>query len=95
MESYKTKMEEYKDKTVILEKQMYIQELEMYKTKTKMEEYKDETVISKRQMQEMRVSSGTRLLDLNNSTRCLQLRPDLDNSTKRQQQSAVTSLHQQ
>jgi chromosome segregation ATPase len=59
------------------------QELESYKTK--MEEYKDETVSLKRQMQEMRVSSG-RLLDLKNSTRCLQLRTNFHNSGEGQEQ---------
>ncbi len=53
--------------------------------KTKMEEYKDEKVNLKRQMQEMQVSSGTGLLDLENSTRCRQLSSDFDTSVKRQE----------
>ena len=53
--------------------------------KTKMEEYKDEKVILKRQMQEMQVSSGTGLLDLEHSIRCRQLRSDFDTSAKRQE----------
>jgi hypothetical protein len=53
--------------------------------KTKMEEYKDEKVILKRQMQEMQVSSGTGLLDLEHSTRCRQLRSDFDTSAIRQE----------
>jgi hypothetical protein len=48
--------------------------------KTKMEEYKDEKVNLKRQMQETQVSSGTELLDLENSTRCRQLSSDFDTS---------------
>ena len=50
-----------------------------------MEEYKDEKAILKRQMQEMKVSSGTGLLDLEHSTRCRQLRFDFDTSAKRQE----------
>jgi hypothetical protein len=50
---------------------------------TKMEKYKDEKVILKRQMQDMQLSSGTGLLDLQHSTRCRQLRSDFDTSSKR------------
>ena len=66
------------------------QEQKLKSYKTKVEEYKEETVSLKRQMQEMRVSSG-RLLDLNNSTRCLQLRTDFDNSAKGQEQAHTSS----
>jgi len=59
-------------------------ELDSYKTKR--EEYKDEKVNLKRQMQEMRASCGTGLLDVKNSTRCLQLSSDFHTSAKRQQQ---------
>jgi hypothetical protein len=55
--------------------------------KTKMEEYKDEKVILKRQMQEMQVSSGTGLLDLEHSTRCRQWRSDFDTSAKRHERT--------
>jgi hypothetical protein len=58
-------------------------ELDSYKTKM---EYEDEKENLNRQMQEMRVSSGTGLLDLENSTRCLQLGSDFDTSANRQQQ---------
>jgi hypothetical protein len=51
-------------------------ELDSYKTKR--EEYKDEKVNLKRQMQEMRASCGTGLLDVKNSTRCLQLSSDFN-----------------
>ena len=40
----------------------------------------------KRQMQEMRASCGTGLLDVKNSTQCLQLSSDFNTSAKRQQQ---------
>ena len=46
----------------------------------KREEYKDEKVNLKRQMQEMQVSSGTGLLDLENSTRCRQSSSNFDTS---------------
>jgi hypothetical protein len=51
--------------------------------KTKMEEYKDEKVILKRQMQDRQFSCGTGLLDLEQCTRCRQLRYDFDTSEKR------------
>jgi hypothetical protein len=59
-------------------------ELDSYKTKR--EEYKNEKVNLKRQMQEMRASCGTGLLDVKNSTQCLQLSSDFNTSAKRQQQ---------
>ena len=40
--------------------------------KTKMEEYEDEKENLTGQIQEMRVSSGTGLINLENSTRCLE-----------------------
>ncbi len=45
------------------------QQKELDSYKTKMEEYEDEKENLNRQMQEMRVSSGTGLLDLEHSTR--------------------------
>ncbi len=59
------------------------QQKELDSYKTKMEEYEDEKENLTGQIQEMRVSSGTGLLDLENSTRCLQLGSDFDTSTKR------------
>ena len=59
------------------------QQKELDSYKTKMEEYEDEKENLNGQIQEMRVSSGTGLLDLENSTRCLQLGSDFDTSTKR------------
>ena len=54
------------------------QQKKLYSYKTKIQEYKDEKVNLNRQMQEMRVSSGTGLFHLENSTRCLQLRSNFD-----------------
>jgi hypothetical protein len=50
-----------------------------------MEGCTDENVNVKREMQEMRVSSGTGLINLENSTRCLELSSNVDNMAKRQE----------
>ena len=58
---------------------------ELESSKTKMTGYTNEKVNVKRQIQEMRVSSGTGLINLENSTRCLELRSNFDNTAKRQE----------
>ena len=56
---------------------------ELESSKTKMTGYTNEKVNVKRQIQEIRVSSGTGLINLENSTRCLDY---FDNTAKRQEQ---------
>ena len=61
------------------------QRKELKSSKTKMEGCTDENVIVKREMQEMRVSSGTGLLNLETFTRCLEVSSNFDNVAKRQE----------
>ncbi len=61
------------------------QRKELESSKTKMEGFTDENVNVTREMQEMRVSSGTGLINLENSTRCLELSSNFDNMSKRQE----------
>lgn len=61
------------------------QRKELESSKTKMEGCTDENVNVKREIQEMRVSSGTGLINLENSSGCLELNSNFDNMSKRQE----------
>ena len=57
----------------------------MESSKAKMEGCTDENVNVKREMQEMRVSSGVGIINLENSSGCLELNSNFDKMTKRQE----------